>query len=818
MLEENLKSGTASPAEVALSVISFIEVDFSAGSASAEARFFQIFQLLCNRVFGPISTKDFKHEGIGWLARTAKWERPSTSLSPPPSRVINVHSPLNSSSSASRQTSIKTDPVIKLLGAPPSRIRDAQRPLTLVEALAKEAAHRPNVRYRFPFPGLPKSVRDDWIAIIETAILGAPRPGTRPPSHNSVCLMGHLFRVGPVDQTELIRHMQYHDQAKANGQQRPLPFSPFSGNAPSSPFATVAPPANPKATDAPPQVQLSMLEYFLLEFLRYPLYPPEVKANANTRYQTGPNGVLRAVGRTKPYGEQIYEELFNGYAKYYIPIRAPRGAYTGYESVQRPDELFTRLIVSLWLEGQNRLSSTEAATVTFRQRRGEMVRVDLDASYELVQGKYRSLPRTIIRCLRTVINRAVTDGPLLDETKDVVNGFRNTNPDKLCLSPCMTMLQLPFYNYVRTILRYESVHSTTTQSTTFYDALDMWLVWLEPWNTKWGAGKNETTKRIMNTVSRSATGKVSSYPLSTRPKPKSKSVYQPHWEAYIASNLHMYTVPLAIFLRRARELDFSPRLYHKSMETVWKVLRVYSPEVVAVINRLLSSPSPETPTQFSELVRTHEGNLDPFAPPVDAVLSLSSCQADMQILLEEINLQYLKKMEDLDFLKRALASLFGLASETGEENELRALIQKAKVVVGWPQDYQAVPPAHTMPRAKTGSSAASSTSTSNRTEQGEFSDVGRDLVLQGQVKCQAEDTEEYFDRLHARPQSYEIEFLVDLTVKLSDLLNDRYWKLLDDSGRTFKWILPKRINLRFLADYRNILFMMVLAWLWRCIF
>jgi hypothetical protein len=36
------------------------------------------------------------------------------------------------------------------------------------------------------------------------------------------------------------------------------------------------------------------------------------------------------------------------------------------------------------------------------------------------------------------------------------------------------------YNYVRTGLRYGPIHVTNSS---FYAALDLWLLWIEPWNT-----------------------------------------------------------------------------------------------------------------------------------------------------------------------------------------------------------------------------------------------------------------------------------------------------------------------------------------------
>jgi hypothetical protein len=290
----------------------------------------------------------------------------------------------------------------------------------------------------------------------------------------------------------------------------------------------------------------------------------------------------------------------------------------------------------------------------------------------------------------------------------------------------------------------------------------------------------------------------------------------------------MYTVPLALFLRRAREFDFSPSKYKSSVETVLRVLRVYTPEIVDVINRLLKSRSTGAPSPFYEFVQKHEENLGPCAPPGDGLWSLSACQEDMQVLLDEILSQHNKKAEECDFgdLIAAYINNFftDLGASVGGDKELQTLVQKAKVLVGWRPDYAVLTPPQRGSSAMTTMSAGSNllqVGSGNlvRTEDGDLSEVGRSTLLHGQNKCRVEDTEYYGDKMRALPQSNEVKLLVTLTVKASDFLNGKLGlhphatvKPTTILGQMLLRVLPKRINLRFLADWRNIWFICFSLW------
>lgn len=482
MLEEALSSTTYSPAEAALTFISFLEVELAAGGAAAESRFFKLFSMLCDRVFGEISKDEgFKHQVGGWLSRHVRWERPNTSLS---SQTSTSHYRIPQRP-GQNTNSIRSDPVVKLLGAGANNTlaaKDQQRPLTLMEAFAKEAEHRPNVRYTFPFEAFPKSTQDAWLALIDIALGGVTSLEHTMISENSTRLLGTLFRVQPLEQISL----RQHQQAKAEQRdiRRPLQLSPmqFQSRQPLSPMAMqISTPTKDK--DSHPMISLSMLEYYLVVFIRYPLAPPPSQPQPAPTKSIRSGVPIPSPSRAEPYGEAVYYELFQEYTDYYVPSTLPQGQSSGFAPLRRPSELFVRIAVELWLEGQHALLPTAHVVKTFLERPGVKPQVDLNDSFDLVRTKYNPPPFQISRCFHKLVARAVSDGALLDMAKDMYAGFRGANPDILCISPVMTILQLPFFNYIRNTFRHASIHA---KQSPFYAALNDWLVWLEPWNTRYG--------------------------------------------------------------------------------------------------------------------------------------------------------------------------------------------------------------------------------------------------------------------------------------------------------------------------------------------
>jgi hypothetical protein len=319
-------------------------------------------------------------------------------------------------------------------------------------------------------------------------------------------------------------------------------------------------------------------------------------------------------------------------------------------------------------------------------------------------------------------------------------------------------------------------------------------------------------QRIIDSVSRPPVGT----PMSrlTYPKGTHYSMYRDYWEPYIAANLHLYTVPLAIFLRRSRELDFSPREFQRSLNTVRRVLRVFSPEVVAVINKLLRR---EPGARWAAVVLRHEGSLGEFAPPA-CERGLASCQDDMQNLLEEMYSQHMKKVDSMDVFDRIIARIegvFGGGAAAGEEKELRQVIAQAKGVVGFPADFDIIHKSRAFMDAQ--SRGLDKGGMQDRAINGYFSVKGIERISSGRAKCSPFEIGYVGDRMQSRPQSFEIGCLIPLLVNMSKFLNAHCgihansFEGFDDDHS----ILPRRFNLRFLADKRNLLFLLISFWLLR---
>lgn len=275
------------------------------------------------------------------------------------------------------------------------------------------------------------------------------------------------------------------------------------------------------------------------------------------------------------------------------------------------------------------------------------------------------------------------------------------------------------------------------------------------------------------------------------------SKYDPSWEPYIAANLFMYCVPLAIFLRRARELDFSAGKFDRSIQIVKRVFRVFSPDVVNAISKYLDETSSN-----NALLRSHLEALGPFAPPAGQNVSLSALKNDMQSLLEEIDMQHTKKIRELDFFDRMVGrveGIFGKGVVSGEEKTLGSLIERAKLIARLPIDYEILPSSKSI----TGTSGIISGEHDRlRNEDGELSEYGRQQLLRGQIKCDPSEVPYRGDKIpRRRAGAYEIPWLMNLTIRASDWCNER----LGLGGGKF------RINLRFLADYRNAVFFVLVA-------
>ena len=568
MLEDAIKNDKSQPSETALMMLSFIQSDLPSGGTAAEQRFFKLYGPLCERIFGVIDEEDgYRHEEGGWLAAQNAWPRPSAMMRRTSSSSNNTTSNSIMSGSTSPRTtaralgqriskvratatttttasnSVEQDPVFCLLataGAPIPGREESNLP-TLIEAISKETEKRPAVSFPFPFLALPRSLQDAWLALVEASMMssggkmvgvgisshnmnmGGPAvllaPTTTLISANEQRLITQLLRKRPEEQLQLKHYMQQrsaHQQHQNQHdhqqylQQQPLHLSPRMGLRSLSPSggATLSPTTmthNKEDDISNPVVLLSMLEYYLVLFLRFPLAVPYRNKNPGSKI-IGVN--VHQIPRSSPYstgksreayGDVLYIQIFKRMVRHFLPLEPEENRYIDFSSSNSTttignnfteSELFVRLAMALWLEPL-RLTSTAQVVQTAHERRGhtimEPLALDLDASYSLTvlappqqsqqqQQQQPPLypPPVVQSCVRSLLLAAIQD-------PGVRVHCRHTGVAPSQLTTCLRALQPAVYNYVRASLRFASIHSSESP---FFGALHAWLIWLEPWNSK----------------------------------------------------------------------------------------------------------------------------------------------------------------------------------------------------------------------------------------------------------------------------------------------------------------------------------------------
>ncbi len=248
-----------------------------------------------------------------------------------------------------------------------------------------------------------------------------------------------------------------------------------------------------------------------------------------------------------------------------------------------------------------------------------------------------------------------------------------------------------------------------------------------------------------------------------KPKPSTVSKYTPAWESYVAANLHLYVVPLAIFLRRSQEFDFSAQGFQGSIGYIQRVLRVFSPQLVKTLEKLmnhtnyLSENEPSINKRLYEIVQRHEQNLGDFCPPRPNVIiggldttawSLEMLQQDMHALLEEIVLQHRKTVSDQDFLERFFSNIQGLLMKEGvqaEEQLIKNVVKMAKNIVNFPRHYEVFPNNGNEHDRRDGRNSEvaryndASIFSPDRDQSGFITSKGRYQILEGSKICNAMD-------------------------------------------------------------------------------
>lgn len=317
--------------------------------------------------------------------------------------------------------------------------------------------------------------------------------------------------------------------------------------------------------------------------------------------------------------------------------------------------------------------------------------------------------------------------------------------------------------------------------------------------------------------------KSSTFTINTYPKGTAPSKYSQKWESYVAANFHFYTVPLSIFIRRAREFDFSDKLLHY----VQRVFRVYSPSLVQFLEILIDKPG-----RYKKILEHHNDLLGEFCPPLndkrpglnESNRKLTSLQGDMHTLLEEICISHEKKMREQGLIEKIelyLENLFGGTMST--DSTISKLIQSGRIIVDFPEDYNTLKQSFKGEDANATKVVNIRTFSPERGEYGLITEQGRVQLVKGYRQCDKLDAVFYElgDPMYSRVKSYEMARIVQLSIMISEWLNCRLGLIVPTrtqdeyaSDEQFLNLLRQRknrrrilfrFNLRFIADYRVVL-------------
>jgi hypothetical protein len=357
--------------------------------------------------------------------------------------------------------------------------------VTLIEALSLQAENYPSLRLEYPFLALPKPMQEAWLEHID---LYAPPPTDSMDyicSENDLKLFSNHFRNDPSGQQGLrLYKTQQKNKVPASTRQQPL--------YPNNPGVFHTPPQSPtyspikKDAEDSPMVYISTLEYYLLSFLRYPLYLPDPTTAVSRPLATIPGVNIHHIPSqrmnmsvkytTRPkYGEEVYVHVLQKYLLYFVQ---PSSCLSE-DRFATPEEsaLFVSLVISLWFESTARLVPEAKAQSDWKESRLRAhvasVETNLNASHDLIQLHRHPLKlpnRLMLSGIRLLVLHMIRGVP----SPDQAYGWN--------IEPAMVKLQRPFYNFIRGCFRFMTVSST--ESWAFQEALNIWLIWLEPWNRR----------------------------------------------------------------------------------------------------------------------------------------------------------------------------------------------------------------------------------------------------------------------------------------------------------------------------------------------
>jgi hypothetical protein len=505
MLEDRLRDETNSqPVESSRELLEFVQNRLPSGGQQAVNRFFNLVKPLCDAALGKVGGEadHYRHLHGGWMSETNPWIRLTTHVAGVVPSIPHAAGAGGVGGSAAMPSvrDLDNDPVVKLLGtAGEKNPRFEPIAVTLIEALSLQAETYPSLYLEYPFLALPKTMQEAWLDVIGLMYAAPPAVSSAAEyicSENDIKLFSNLLRIKPSGQDGLrIYKTQQKNKVQATRQHPLYPNNPgVFHTPPQSPTF-----ASPAEDEDAPMAYLSILEYYLLSFLRYPLFLPDPAKAVSRPLQSIPGVNIHHIPSqrmnisvkfsTRPkYGEEVYLHVLQKYLLYFM--FSPTGSTSRFdERFATPEEsaLFLSLITALWFESTARLVSEAKAQQEWQESRmranAAHAETNLATAHDLIQLQRHpfKLPnRLMLSGLRLLVLHLIrgVPPPVPDHAR---GGARQLGPP-WNIDPTMGRLQQPFYNFIRGCFRFMTVSSA--ESWAFQESLNIWLIWLEPWNRR----------------------------------------------------------------------------------------------------------------------------------------------------------------------------------------------------------------------------------------------------------------------------------------------------------------------------------------------
>jgi hypothetical protein len=302
-------------------------------------------------------------------------------------------------------------------------------------------------------------------------------------SDNEVTLYSKLLQVKPIEQRGILEIFQLI----AFGP--PTPTTLMQDSSPrhqQHKFHTLV--EQKKSTT---MIYLSAWEKFFFLFLNFPFAKPaSTVTTSKTTLQQPPQRIV------EPYGDLVYSHLFKLYVNYFFQTPSLEDdSYVYKDNFPTHSEFFIRIIIDFWIS--NGIIWTPVAsnvTGTVQEKRTLSNVYDnipwmfCEAPSTTSVPQQLNYPKIVLKCLQLLVLHLCSD-PFLDPSATLCydNDFANKKDNLLydVLSPPLVLLQPHIYKFIQTSFRRAQLVSQSKSNTSpslFYAALDLWLIWLEPWN------------------------------------------------------------------------------------------------------------------------------------------------------------------------------------------------------------------------------------------------------------------------------------------------------------------------------------------------